>query len=202
MLLAAAGPGKWRLPGFLSEHADPNSIESVLSGVKQVMGLELPFIVLRQVNYELIQVERPNLTATISRSIILVDINSSEELCFVPQGYEWVPIIQASGGEIIQVSNLEKEAWHAVREGLEQVVKGYSAPGRVPCAHRGWYEKTYVWVQRVLDVHGIRVIGPLAQVRASSRGVVLKITKVLLTVSVSKGERDVTGTELEFILQT
>ncbi|CDF35086.1 unnamed protein product [Chondrus crispus] len=173
VLLVASGPDQWRLPGFLSKEVSDSSIEGVCSAAKTVIGIEFPFLVLRHCYSEELSVETPNLSATKVRAILVAQCHEKSQE--VPSGCSWVAITNDHRAGVVHVSHSEKEAEQAIRRELEQTVANVTPPRRVPWASVGWYQETLRKVREILDGHNVHVMGELVQIRASSRGAVLRI---------------------------
>ncbi|CDF40409.1 unnamed protein product [Chondrus crispus] len=173
VLLVANGPNEWRLPGFLSDTVDVTPTHDVCSAAKTVIGIEFPFIVLRDCYFEEWSVETDDHSDSGSRGIIVVGCREKSER--VPSGCSWVAIADNHGAGVVHVSHSEKGAEQAIRRELKQAAANVSPPRRVPWASVEWHHETLRKVREILRGHNLHVIGDLVQIRTSYRGAVLKI---------------------------
>ncbi|CDF36534.1 unnamed protein product [Chondrus crispus] len=173
VLLVANGPDEWRLPGFLSKTVSITPIPEVCSAAKTVIGIEFPFIVLRDCYREEWDVETDDCSDSGSRGILVVVCHEKPER--VPSGCSWVGITDNHGAGVVHVSHSEKGAEQAIRRELEQAAANVSPPRRLPWASVEWHHETLRKVREILHGHNLHVIGDLVQLRASYRGAVLKI---------------------------
>ena len=173
VLLVESGPDELRLPGFLSDDVCDSSIVDVCSAAKTVIGIEFPFIVLRHCYSEELSVETDDLSASMVRANLVAQCHEKSQR--VPSGCNWVAITNDHRAGVVHVSHSEKGAQQAIRRELEQTIANVSPPRRVPWASVGWYPETLRKVREILHGHNLHVMGELVQLRASSRGAVLRI---------------------------
>ncbi|CDF38895.1 unnamed protein product [Chondrus crispus] len=171
VLLVANGPDEWRLPGFISSDVSDSSIVKVRSAAKTVIGIEFPLIILRHCYSEGLSVD--DLSASMVRAILVAQCHEKSQR--VPSGCSWVAITNDHRAGVVHVSHSEKGAEQAIRQELEQTIANVSPPRRVPWASMGWYPETLRKVREILHGHNLHVMGELVQIRASSRGAVLRI---------------------------
>ena len=173
VLLASECPGKRRLPGLLGEGITTSWIPTFRSFVKESIGLDFAFIILREVHSQRIDVELPDLDATLFRNVVVVEC--CEEPRHLPSGFQWVPIIDPCEGCLVNVTHSEDDARREIHRELHGIANDVSPSLRVPWAFRSWHEKTLLWARDAFARHGLHMIGPMDQIRAPAQSTVLKI---------------------------